>query len=325
MKLNYNVLCIDDDIDSLKRNKAAFTKLAGNVGIEVIYKDINADSRPRETTRDAYVQRISDDIKSAFANDSYFDIILIDLHLKNNVEGHELIQYIRDNHSIYRPVIFYSAGTPETDARAREQLTKAAIDSGVFGKNILITPRRQIDVTLASIAGEMQVEEHKIPQVRGLLMDRVSELDASIVQAVKIEALWAALSDESKVKLEQYIKSNFVEGRYKDQTKVYNDLKALDLDGIKAIVFSDAKTIDTFTKVRILKEALSLIDGMNDNADVLKQFVSADGLNAIRNHYAHKTAAQLDAEHNVDKCVMIRNESRRQLKNIGTVLSKFEG
>ncbi|MDP9759082.1 response regulator [Agrobacterium tumefaciens] len=192
MKLSYNVLCIDDRLSTLRRNKNRFSELNEEVGIEVVYQDIDAAAGPDETEKPEYLARLKQDIDAAYAT-KVFDLILIDLHLNNDVEGHELIEFIRDKHSIYRPVIFYSAGqNPTGEAQARFQLEQAATKSGVYGKNVLLTPRQGIDDLLGEIAREMHKEEHKINQVRGLLMDRVSELEANIIKVLANDASWDA-------------------------------------------------------------------------------------------------------------------------------------
>ncbi|MDW9536256.1 response regulator [Sinorhizobium meliloti] len=320
MKLSYNVLCIDDQLPTLRRNKNIFRDLNDDVGIEVAYHDINAAAGPTETEKADYLARLKAEIDSAYEQTT-FDLILIDLHLNNDVEGHELIEFIRDKHSIYRPVIFYSAGqNPESEAQARAQLEEAATKSGVNGRNVLLTPRQGINALLQEIASEMHREEHKINQVRGLLMDRVSELEANIIRALTNDATWDALGGDGKKKLFDYVQKNVVTKRFKEATKLHDKMKEMDIDGIKNLVVERPQTFDAYNRARLLKSMLEFIGGMEAQVAALEHFVSAEGLNDVRNKYAHRTTADLGADHTDERCIEIRRGARDQLKSIGEVL-----
>ncbi|WP_137136010.1 hypothetical protein [Rhizobium sp. FKY42] len=324
MKLSYNVLCIDDQLASLSRNKTLFRQLNDSVGIDVVYRDINAAASPEETEKAGYLARLKGEIDRAYA-EATFDLILIDLHLHNEVEGHELIEFIRDKHSIYRPVIFYSAGeNPRSEKRAKEQLDEAATKSGVHGKNVLLTPRQGIDDLLADIATEMHKEEHKINQVRGLLMDRVSELEANIIKVLASDSGWDALGEQGQANLLVYIRKSLLKKRYDDAKKQHDAMIGMDIGQIRQRLRETPQTFDSYNRARLLKSMLEFIGGMDDQVAAMQTFIEKGGLNGIRNDYAHKTAAELDVTHNDERCIEIRRGAREQLVNIGKVLAVLD-
>lgn len=322
MKLKYNVLCIDDDLDSLRTIKAQFTGLNEAIGIKVDYHDVNAKAGAREVEREDYVRRMESQINAAFSS-VIFDLIWIDLHLDVAVEGHELIKFIRDHHTIYRPVIFYSAGNPAVHQKAMEQLNEAANSNGVLGRNILIAPRTAMERTLRDIATEMHREEQKVNQVRGMLMDQVSELDANIIKALSNPKLWSGIEAGSKEKLLKFISQELVEGRFDSATRTYEKLKGANLDQAIELITADHRILDVYSKTRLLKEILSVSKGMEAKGEILRGFLKGGGLNMIRNNYAHKTAEALSGEHTPEMCIAIRNDTRLQLQNIRDVLDAY--
>ncbi|MBY5867841.1 hypothetical protein [Rhizobium leguminosarum] len=319
MKLKYNVLCIDDDLESLRTIKAQFSKINEEIGIVVDYHDINAKAGAREVERDDYVARMESEINKAFSS-STFELIWIDLHLDIEVEGHELIRFIREHHTIYRPVIFYSAGSPSTQQKAVEQLNDAAGKSGVLGRNILIAPRTAMERTLEEIVREMHREEQKVNQVRGMLMDQVSELDANIIEALSNPKVWSGIKAGNEAKLLKYVREDLLEARMRSATKTYEKVKGVEFEEARALIIGDVKLLDVYSKARLLKEILAVSDGMDRHALVLREYLKEGGLNAIRNNYAHRTAEALAPDHSDANCVAIRNDTRVQLENIRNIL-----
>ncbi|MGO6727256.1 hypothetical protein ACCS45_03915 [Rhizobium ruizarguesonis] len=323
MRLNYNVLVIDDDLDSVRRVQSEFSELNLKMGILVEYTTINARAGSR-SNREQYVARMEREIKDAF-DERTFDLIMIDLHLDMEVEGHLLIKFIRDHHTIYRPVIFYSAGNPSTQEQAESQLATAARENGLLGRNILTTPRGSAMARLLSdIASEMHREEHRVNQVRGMLMDQMSELDAKIIKALKNEKVWEGTKEGSEAKLFKFIQEEIVEDRLNSAKKLHGKLKASDFDTSRELVLEHLHSLDVSARTRLLKKILSLTEGMETNAAALHKFVSNTGLNGVRNNYAHRTIEMLRAEHDDAKCIAIRTDTREQMTNVAAILRAYE-
>ena len=322
MKLTYNVLCVDDKISTLEETKTYLSAFNNNVGIETNYKDIEVTPGPREEPTDFW-SRILTEIEGAFAENIY-DMILVDLHMPLDVTGADVIYSIRESHTIYRPIIFYSAGEPKVDEKAIEQLNAAASDTKLLGKSILITTRDNLYDQAASIFSEMHKEEHKINRVRGLLMDRVSELDASIVELVQDDRLWELVPDgQAKNKIVTEIKKYFQE-EFDKAENLLVAIRQLDIKAIQAFLKSNPKDISTYRKGHLLRSILKQNDELRPMSDVLKDGVEGEeSLREIRNVYGHTTADELNKTHTDEKCISIRNESRRQLNNINSIREKL--
>ena len=322
MKLTYNVLCVDDEISSLEKTKSDLFEFNNNVGIETTYKDIEVMPGPREEP-DPFWLRISAEIETAFAENVY-DMILVDLHMPLDVSGDDVIAAIRELHTIYRPIIFYSAGNPETDDKALEQLNTAIIQANLLGKGVFITSRRDLTDQAKGIFNEMHNEEHKINRVRGLLMDRVSELDASIVEIVQDDRLWELVEDGSG---KQKIVTEFRKYLQKDSddaNALLKIIKQLDVNAIQDFLKNNPKDISTYRKGHLLRSILKQVKELRSFAEVLKDGIEGDAsLRGLRNEYGHTTAEELNNTHTDEKCISIRNESRRQINNINSIREKL--
>lgn len=326
MKLSYNVLCIDDNLSSLKRVKDDFEEYNLKVGIQVIFHDINAKISPLETFenyRTRLIKKISDQFS---ASKKAFEFILIDLHLglanDENFNGSDLINIIRDSHTLYRPIIFYSAGESASHETAKEQLEEATIESNVSGRSIFIIARENLSIFLEEIAKEMHIEEHKINRVRGLLMDQVSEFDASIIEAIGKEDLWNDVQADKRDKVTKEFKDR-VNSQLGKSKALFDTTENMSYEEIQAYVLANPRDVNTFTKGKVLREMLKHIRDLESYGNVLSDGINGpDSLIAIRNYYSHQIADELEKTHNVDKCKLIREESRRQVKNIKQVSIK---
>lgn len=322
MKLTYNVLCIDDIISSLDVTKTKLFDFNDKVGIKTKYKDIEVKPGARENP-DVFWERIVGEIDSAF-DENVYDMILVDLHMPLDVSGTDVIDSIRERHTIYRPIIFYSAGEPKKDEKALEQLNEAITNAGLLGKGVIITSRGALDNQARSIFNEMHNEEHKVNRVRGLLMDRVSEFDASVVELIENDSLWELLSDgPSKNKIVTEFKKHLKEDSDKANA-LLKTIKQLDVRAIQDFLKSNPKDISTYRKGYLLRSILKHVDVMKPFAEVLKDGIVGDAsLRVVRNVYGHTTADELNASHTDEKCIHIRNESRRQLENIESIREKL--
>jgi len=245
---------------------------------------------------------------------------LVDLHMPLDVSGVDVIEAIREHHTIYRPIIFYSAGTPKTDDKALEQLNAAITGAKLLGKGVFITSRGDLISQASAIFSEMHKEEHKVNRVRGLLMDSVSELDASIVELVQDDRLWD-LVPEGQAKNKIVTEFNGCLQKDCDEAStLLKSIKQLDANAIQGFIKSNPKDISTYRKGHLLRAILKQAKDFKPFADVLKDGVEGDeSLRGVRNVYGHTTVEELEEIHTEEKCIYIRNESRRQLKNINNI------
>jgi CheY-like chemotaxis protein len=332
MKLIYRILCVDDKIGTLDETKTYLSSFNERVGIETIYTDIEVKPGAREEPDDFWT-RIVTEIESAFAENTY-DLILVDLHMPLNVSGVDVIESIRTSHSVYRPIVFYSAGDPATDDKAIAQLNESITNAGLLGKGVFITARINLNNQASSIFQEMHSEEHEVNRVRGLLMDRVSEFDASVIDLVQNEILFELIpAGNAKPKIATDVK-NYLKRDLDNAKKLYDDIKNLNLKGIQTFIKEHPKDISTYRKGYLLKSILKQVNVAEGLSDILSEGIDGvhrnnrgdevKSLRDIRNEYGHITAENLTATHTDEMCIHIRQETRRQLKNIDDIREKLE-
>lgn len=320
MKLTYHVLCIDDKIITLEDKKDKISAFNDAVGIETLYTDIEVKIGPRDDPEQFWYSIIGK-LEQSFAENTY-DMILVDLHM-GNVSGADIIASIRNTHTIYRPIIFYSAGEPSSTDKAIQQLNEAAGGASILGKSVIITSRERLSVQAISIFDEMHREEHKINSVRGLLMDSVSEFDASILEFVENDRLWKLVPDgASKNKIVTEFRKNLQQDS-DEADALLKSIKKLDVNAIQNYLKTNPKNVSTYRKGYLLKSILKQIKNAETITAILSAGIDTVGdsksLREIRNEYGHSTAENLKATHTNEKCVHIRKEARRQINNIAEI------
>ena len=225
MKLTYNVLCIDDVISSLEATKKSFSDFNKSVGIDTVFHNVEVKIGARNLPPD-FKKRIEAELKSLF-EEKVFELILVDLHMTGGFDGPDAIKWIRDGHSIYRPIIFYSAGNPAADQTATSQLIAEASKEDILGKNLMITPRSNLAARLIEISREMHVEEHRVNQVRGLLMDQVSEIDSKMIKAINLLGLLVPAANQSTVQKELLVR---LKSKLKTACNLFKKLRKLNYE-----------------------------------------------------------------------------------------------
>jgi CheY-like chemotaxis protein len=323
MKLTYHVLCIDDKISTLEDKKIKISAFNDAVGIETLYTDIEVKIGPRDDP-DEFWLLIIDRIEQSFSENTY-DMILVDLHM-GSVSGADIINSIRNTHTIYRPIIFYSAGEPSSTDSAIQQLNEAAGGARILGRSVIITSRESLSDQASSIFDEMHKEEHKINSVRGLLMDSVSEFDAFVGELVQNEDLFKLIPG-GKAKpniafdIKRYLKADL------DRSIELNErIKLLNFEGIQDFIKANPKDVSTYRKGYFLKSILRQVEAARGLSDILSEGIDGENsLKVLRNEYGHVTAEKLNATHTDEQCIHIRKEVRRQLKNIADIHKLIDG
>lgn len=323
MKLSYNILCIDNDIKSLADDKARISEFNSKNGIEVIFTDIEVQIGAREEPA-AFKDRIKQALNEKFET-NIFELILTDLHMTGGINGDDVIEIIRKSHTIYRPIIFYSGGEEGQTGTAEDQLNAAAKSHGVFGKSIFITNRDDLSDILKSICKEMHVEEQKLNNVRGLLMDRTSEVDAQIIHLLKTKSIWDGVPKDSHARIEKYLKKKLI-SRSKKASEISEEVDAMNFYQIQAAMHDDGGSGLIFQLGSMVRsELLRKVSGGHPKLDsfgaTLSNFYNGpDSLSRIRDKYAHRTGEDLLPEHNDERCIHVRNECRTQIENIQAIL-----
>lgn len=328
MRLDYNILCIDDDIDTLKEPKRRLAAYNETVGINTIYKDISVRQRTREVDIEVFRSRIEKEISEAFTETS-FDLIMVDLHL-GVFQGHEIINFIREKQTMYRPIVFYSGGDPEGDNNALRQLQEALQNNGLVGKCIFVSSRgTALDRDLSGICREMHAEEHKLNATRGLLMDRTSEVDAQILRHLQAESTWQRLNEEQQEAFFKEIakdlrkKAERVSGQAENILKLSNgDFNSLQDWFTKSEKTTVWQGMDSFSRNNIFREILRVQPELKESGEIHSRYFKKSGnISSLRNDYAHQTSEEIGTAHSDERCKFIRTELRAHIDNIENIVN----
>lgn len=156
MRLDFNVLWVDDQPDRVGAQITAITKRMQEEGFHFV---------------PTLCQSV-DEVKKAIAADVFtdeVDLILVDWDLGNGAVGQDAIAEIRATVP-YKDVVFYSAQTDAMDA-----LRKAAFDKGVEG--IYCASREQLVDEVFGVFESLVKKVLDLDHARGIVMGATSDLD----------------------------------------------------------------------------------------------------------------------------------------------------
>lgn len=336
MRLNYTVLCIDDNIGTLRDTKRSLTRHNLSVGVETTYVDVSVAPLARgEDDLDKFKARIFSEIASKFS-EHQIDLVIVDLHL-GEINGHEVIEHIRNNQTMYRPIVFYSGGEGERIGTPEEHATKQLQDGlqkhNLVGKSVFLSVRGpNLIRDLRGICSEMHKEEHKLNASRGLLMDRTSEIDAKVLKHLRRRETWTFSDPNVQKKIEKAV-SNEIKRQRKNALKNacrMRDLSKAKYDGFIDWICDSEESdvvfgIGAFSRNNLMRELLKVSEGTKKAGDIhstyFKPHEGRQHLTGIRDVYAHQTEEQIGDGHDDEKCKYIRQEVRIHLENIAKVTS----
>jgi CheY-like chemotaxis protein len=336
MRLDYTVLCIDDNIGTLRGTKISLTQHNKSVGIETKYIDVSVVQAPRgETDLGVFRARIFSDIASNFQKHQ-IDLIIVDLHL-GEIKGHEIIEHIRENQTMYRPIVFYSGGEGKQigtlEQHATKQLQDGLKEHNLVGKSVFLSVRGpNLIRDLRGICTEMHLEEHKLNASRGLLMDRTSEIDAKVLKHLRKKETWLSSDPGTQTKIGDLVAREIKRQRKNALTNA-SDMRKLaksGLDGFsnwicdsteKDVVFG----LGAFSRNTLMRELLKMSEQTKQAGKIHSTYFKPhEGrlhLTSIRDTYAHQTEEQIGGDHDDAKCKYIREEIRLHLENVSKVTS----
>ncbi|WP_018632938.1 response regulator [Neomegalonema perideroedes] len=301
MKTAYHILWIDDDPKSTDTDQEDVKEFLDEVGIraDITFVEAPADGSIKE--------RLEHHLK-----DPDLDLLMVDYHMAG-LQGDQLVRLIRETDHIYLPVIFYSSSTVSDLLNA---VRTAELD-GVY-----IANRAALIQKVRSVVGSLLVREQTVKQVRGLLMEGVSEIDTQFREIFL--KVWPKLNPDQQAEVAKYLKG-IVDERVKSATKRAEDFP-LDSNGLGAHLTEKFLTTayDTYTRWRLTRKILDLSGHAEECIGELKKFAegNSDGvpLNSLRNDYAHKSRKLLSETHDLDRCISIRRSLRAQAANIDAIL-----
>lgn len=301
MKISYNILWVDDDPKSVDTDQEDVKDYLEEYGIR-------ADIKFVEAPADGSIKgRLEHDLK-----DPDLDILMVDYHMEG-LRGDQLVRLIRETDHIYLPVIFYSSSSVSD---LLDAVREAELD-GVY-----IANRSALMNKVKSVVGSLLVREQTVKQVRGLLMEGVSEIDTQFKEI--FQKVWQGLSEEQQSKIVKYLQ-DILDDRVKSASSKAKTLPNNVEDfGAHIVEHFLTATYDTYTRWRLTKKVLELSGHAEDDVVELRKFAVLPAgekpLNGLRNDYAHKSRKLLAKEHSDARCVEIRKALRSQTANIDAIL-----
>jgi len=309
MKTDYKILWIDDEPSYVRGDKRKFESFFRRRGIELTIIEIVVS----EGSQTIY----NEDFKIAI-NDIELDIVLVDFNMATGENGNDIIKHIRQTlHHYHIPIVFYSADGPE---KLQEEILKINLetqDKKNIADGIYFCHRDNIFDKVEKILISLLEKEELPKRVRGLLMDRVSEIDARIIELLSAYSKIDVTPKTQKIVKDLIIKN--LASRKQNTENIINILKEKDYSELVKYIANNYICFDSARRADMLREILRELK--SEYGQVLSSFYNdCDGnncLSKLRNNYAHKTENELKSQHNESKCKYIREETRRHLENLG--------
>jgi hypothetical protein len=299
MKLDYNILWIDNDLqsyidnDSVKSISDFLIERGFEPTIEKVFDEANIDQSIIKYN---------------------YDLIISDYNLENTT-GDVIIEDIRNRRHLDTEILFYTAqDSYKNKPEVKERL--AFIERLTFqvGRDTLLDKiEKVIALTLKKLL--------ELNATRGLITSATSHLD------VEIEEIYYSLIEKpidavKKPKIEKIFRTDYKEIKKSllKKCKAQRDSHSVDYK----LYFSQS---DAFRKWDILKEIVSLNVPDGFSLDVFKKYY--EEVIDIRNKFAHAKAVEVegkmvlkgqirgkDFEFNEDSCIKIRQNLIKHTRNI---------
>lgn len=261
MKLEYKILWIDNDDRIYEDHQEAIEGYLDDFGFSaVITKVANYDA----FTSLAIILKD-------------FDLFLLDYRLDGPRNGNEIIREIRDTHSIYTDVVFYSTVKDDLRNRIYEDNLNGVYFTGRAYEEFQEYVINVIDVTIK--------KTQDVNNLRGLIMAEVAELDR--LKKVIIKKYVEKNIDHTVLK--KYIKKSIFDNNCEDPIKKFPYLSADNDDYLLEMNISeliDSIIFDSFKKSRTVFKVKKLESGCSDIP-----FFHNDYFNDVikkRNVFAHE-------------------------------------
>lgn len=308
MKLNYNILWLDNDLEDYIKNgdvdsiKAFLIDMGFEPNIVPVFDEADID------------KYLEDD----------FDLIISDFNL-NKETGDVIIYRIRDEKKLDTEILFYSAKTNFIqDAAVKERLAFMERINIQIGRDSLLDKiEKVIELTVKKL--------FELNATRGLITAATSELDVEI-ESLSIAILRNHLN-KSEVELNSIVDFYVNDFLVKSPDKFIERYNKIGFD-------SSFKFIEANRKWGIFRDALKEFNKTNP-ADAIKSFLEFnkayfDDVIKVRNKFAHAKAEKNgdkvvligqiegeDFEFDTAKCIEIRKkliDHKREIENLKTFL-----
>jgi hypothetical protein len=308
MKLEYNILWIDNDLQSYIDNNSV------NSISDFLFE------RGFEPT----IETLFDEADLEFFIGKHdYDLIISDYNLEHTT-GDVIIEQIRNVKHLDTEILFYTArDNYKTKPEVKERLAFIERLTFQIGRdNLLSKIERVIDLTLKKLL--------ELNATRGLITAATSSLDVEI-EEIYFLLIEMPIDDALKLRFEKIFKTDYkeVKKRLLKQCKAQRDAYTNDLKTYFSLS-------DAFRKWDILKEILRLNIPNGFDLDLFKRYYSE--VIDIRNKFAHAKAEQIDGktvlrgqfggsgfQFDVDACIKIRKDLINHKRNIQNLRNAISG
>jgi len=315
MKTEYKILWIDDDHNNVRGDVRNISTFLEGYGIDLVIQKIEVTPDNCPTKESSFADAVSD---------AELDMVFIDFNMPE--QGDAVISHIRKSlHHYHLPILFYTGDSEPEKILPRIFTDSLLADSSFLNisDGIYFCARDHISDKAKLILTSLLKKDSKPQRGRGLLMDRVSEIDAKIIAALKI--IWPNVPVENQASvLKKVIKK--LEGRKNRSSDLFGQLSTLSYSEVVESLINNDRAIDTHFRSEMLREMLRHIVGKAENGKMLSEFFNSDEdrrcLIDLRNDYAHKTGDEINNTHDQERCKYIRIETKRHLQNIKQLLNE---
>jgi len=258
MKLNYNILWVEDDNSWYETTAELFKENIEDMGfVPAISRKVSIDEVTDEYEKTGLKK---------------IDILLIDFNLKNSPNGDAIINLVRSK-EIYTDIIFYSS-----DLNSVKESMHNFYMEGVY-----YSDRKDIEHKFDLVFKTTIKKVEEINAMRGLIVGETSELDVCIEQ-LSLAFVNNILKLDDKTKDE--IINKYAEKVAKNGAMVFEKYKEIGFDQYFSLIEA-TKKIDIFRE--LLKEiSKQRNDEFNSFLTVNKSYHT--DVISIRNKFAHSKA-----------------------------------
>jgi CheY-like chemotaxis protein len=260
MRIDFNVLWVDDQPDSIESYKEGLRPLIRSHGFRLVVKDALTIEEAKSSVDDSILA-------------DNFDLIMVDYDLSSDKKGDDAILEIR-RALPYKDIIFYTGGSMQ---ELKESVIKRSVE-GVYYAT------RQTLVDIANNVFETLIKKViDIDHSRGIVMGATSDIESMIIDAFRFinknvdEAKRSMIFDNALKR---------VENKQKEMNQLY--AKLLAATELSAVL-DEHYLFSSNDRIRLLMSIIKEIElsDYNDLLNVLKRYQSSE-IPKTRNTLGHK-------------------------------------
>lgn len=280
MRLYYNILWIEDDLEWLETTKGLFQDSMDDLGFRLSLTSL----------------KDGDEIDELLSNNGFadFDLILVDFNLQNSQTGSTIIEKIRGN-EIFTDVLFYSQDV----GLVKDSISRLGLE-GVYTAD-----RNEIEDKFLVVMKTTIKKVQEVNTIRGLIMAETSVLDDVALELVS--SFVSEGTDASKV-ISKYIFKCIKDALVQKQS----DFNAYESSGDINALINDHLLFSAYVRARAMQKIgkIKVIEELNDfTSSYYKDVIQ------IRNIFAHAkeikengktTLKGSNEEFDYNRCIDIR-------------------